>query len=471
MLLSREVAQQFKELTFILCTIRLVQATTQSSMLENAVVGDSTVSHHKLQSYPWFCLNQTSQEITCTRPDVICFKNQIHLKIGFCATYSDTSDLVSMTSCRYFQRNNSLNTVIKHGYILLPNNISELNSFMCEPMNREGFLCVKCIDGFGPSATGYGYRCSNCSDSWYGVPLYIVLELIPITVFFFIIIVFRINLTSAPMTCFIMYSQLIVVAFLYRGGDAHFNEVMYTKDESIQPYAKVVLTLYGVWNLDFFRFIVPPFCISSKLNTIHIAYFGYISVFYPLFLTFLICLCIELHGRNFLPLVWIWRPFHRCFVQLRKGWDTKSDMINVFASFFLLSYGKSMYQLLLLLNCQHISKLEYNGSMYRELRTFVDASITCGSVRHGAFAIPAVIFFSVYNVLPALLLTLYPFKVFRTCISKCKLDGLALNTFIEKFQGCYRDGLDGSRDMRSFLGFYFFLRVLVSVFSSSFIFP
>ena len=42
--------------------------------------------------------------------------------------------------------------------------------------------------------------------------------------------------------------------------------------------------------------------------------------------------------------------------------------------------------------------------------------------------------------------------------SKCKLDGLALNTFVEKFYGCYRNGLDGGRDMRSFAGLYFIVR-------------
>ena len=35
---------------------------------------------------------------------------------------------------------------------------------------------------------------------------------------------------------------------------------------------------------------------------------------------------------------------------------------------------------------------------------------------------------------------------------------------VEKFHGCYRDGLHGGRDMRSFAGLYFFLRVLPFVF-------
>ena len=63
----------------------------------------------------------------------------------------------------------------------------------------------------------------------------------------------------------------------------------------------------------------------------------YISVVYPLFLIFLTWVCIELHGRNFRPLVWLWRPFHRCFVRLRRRWDTKSDIIDVFITFVLLS--------------------------------------------------------------------------------------------------------------------------------------
>ena len=39
-----------------------------------------------------------------------------------------------------------------------------------------------------------------------------------------------------------------------------------------------------------------------------------------------------------------------------------------------------------------------------------------------------------------------------------------LNTLIEKFQCCYRDGLDGTKDMRSFLGIYFLLRIILYVF-------
>ena len=36
-----------------------------------------------------------------------------------------------------------------------------------------------------------------------------------------------------------------------------------------------------------------------------------------------------------------------------------------------------------------------------------------------------------------------------------------LNTFVERFQCCYRDGLDGTVDMRSFSGIYFLLKIII----------
>ena len=91
--------------------------------------------------------------------------------------------------------------------------------------------------------------------------------------------------------------------------------------------------------------------------------------------------------------------------------------------------------------------------------TNIDLNVTYGSAEHLIFAIPALIISCIFNILPTLLLLFYPFQLFRVCLSKCKLNGLALYTFVEKFYGCYRNGLDGGKDMRSFAGLYFILRV------------
>ena len=85
----------------------------------------------------------------------------------------------------------------------------------------------------------------------------------------------------------------------------------------------------------------------------------------------------------------------------------------------------------------------------------------CNGKEHIGFSFLAAVFLCVFSVLPTLLLVLYPIKVFRVCLSKCRLDGLAVTTFVNKFHGCYRDGLDGGCDMRSLSGLYFFIRIFI----------
>ena len=86
---------------------------------------------------------------------------------------------------------------------------------MCGPMNRKDSLCRNCVDGFGPSVTSVQYQCSNCTRVWYGIPLYLLLEFVPVTIFYSMIVMFRLHLTSAPMTCFIMYSQLVSYMLIF----------------------------------------------------------------------------------------------------------------------------------------------------------------------------------------------------------------------------------------------------------------
>jgi hypothetical protein len=99
-------------------------------------------------------------------------------------------------------------------FVRLPQNISELNDFMCGPLHREGFFCLNCIDDFGISLVSIGYTCSNCTNVWHGVLLYLTVELLPATLFYLLILLFDIHLTTAPITCFITLNQLFLyVAF------------------------------------------------------------------------------------------------------------------------------------------------------------------------------------------------------------------------------------------------------------------
>ena len=86
----------------------------------------------------------------------------------------------------------------------------------------------------------------------------------------------------------------------------------------------------------------------------------------------------------------------------------------------------------------------------------IDLSIDYMGHTHLGFTVAALLILIVFNILPFLYLTLYPFGAFQRCLSKCRLDFIAVNTFADKIHSCYKNGLDGGRDMRSLSGMYFF---------------
>ena len=145
----------------------------------------------------------------CADNPIVCVNKKAELGYNLCMTY-DNESTISIGFCPYFDLSNY--NITKPGYISLPDNISELNDFMCGPMNRKGLVCSECIDGYGSSVTSTKFRCSDCSNAWYGVPLYLLLELVPVTVFYLVLLLFQINLTSAPMIIFILYSNFILVS-------------------------------------------------------------------------------------------------------------------------------------------------------------------------------------------------------------------------------------------------------------------
>ena len=389
--------------------------------------------------------------------DVKCTDSHgIFLSIGHCLTYENGKGAYEI-KCPYFQLDGHQISDYKPGYIKLPDNISELNDYMCGPMNRKGFLCEECIDGFSVSMTSLGHKCSNCTDAWYGIPLYLATELVPITAFYLLILIFQIHLTSTPMISFIYYSQTVMyVIAIHRPPPLEIVIPQYERSFLFN----LNLFLYGPWNLDFLHYILPPFCVTSGLNLKHTAILGYVSTLYPLFLIFLTWVCIELHGRNVRPIVYLIAPFRKCLGKLKQHWAEKRDVIDLFTAFFLLSYSRLMYQTSFFLASATVTHVDMRGNLSLKYILVYDSNIIYGSSKYVATAVVSVFVLFIFNILPALVLVLYPFKIFRAFLSKCRLDTLCLSAFMDKFHGCYRNGLNGGKDMRSFAGVYFFLRFL-----------
>ena len=379
-------------------------------------------------------------------------------------TYNDSepnvqeSDAISFGGCPYVYYSN----IVNRRYIALPRNISDLNDVFCAPVNRRGLLCRDCIDGFGPSVVTTDYACANCTEIHScGWMLYILSELVPATVFYFAILILRIRITSAPMNCFVMFSQLLINVLNH--SPWFMSSLMASLDVTSRAFLKVILTGYGFWNLDFFRYLIPPFCVSRGLKNIHVLTLQYVSAFYPLLLIALTYACVELHGHNFRPFVWLWKPFHRCCVKVRRSWNTKASIIDVFATFLVLSYSKLLFVSAFLLKGTEIYNADgelVSGTPY-VLRA--DATVKFLGEEHLPFAIIAYCVIS-FTLIPPLLLIFYPCNIFKKCLNRCSARRWhALHIFVEAFQGCYKDGVTGGWDLRSMSGVYLLFRFLLLI--------
>ena len=426
-----------------------------------------SVSDDSITCAPWHYINPSNGMCKCCvskKALIKCTDEGTLMRIGYCTTYTE-GEGVSMVKCPYLKMK-----TLRHAYktarndplyIVLPDNISELNDYMCGPMNRKGFLCSECIDGFSPSFTSRDYMaCSNCTASrYYGVPLFILATFVPITLFYLTFLLFQINVTSSPMTCYIFYSQLMMLGTTsaVKSQLLKSNAYFFKTNFDLATY-----TLYGLWNLDFLRYSLPPFCVSSRLNHTNVTILGCVSVFYPLCLILLTITFVKLHDHNFKVVVCLWRPFHKCFTRIRRGWNTKSDIINVFATFLLLSYNKFFYLMISITEGTRVYSMNNDLGIVYTSRTlpYTNLGILLRNDKDKYLALSITLggLALIITLLPAFLLVCYPIRLFQRFLSKLRLDCVFINIFVERFYSCYKDGLDGGRDMRSFAGFYFLLR-------------
>ena len=404
---------------------------------------------------PWFIpQNKTASinatvECVCGPPNhgIICDPRTCNasVHIQHCITYSPVTRLQVVGFCIFETKSKSITA--------LPPNVSELNNFMCGGFNREGQLCGACKKGYGP-ALFTDFKCAKCSSQNYGWALYLLLQFLPITVFYLIIVMFQVSATSGPHNAFIFSAQAI--AF----GISVVN-LAYDSQPWFHVMQQILLTFYGIWNLDFFRSVIPPFCVSENITTLQAVALQYLPAFYPLLLIVVTYILIELHDRNVRVVVWMWRPFNRCLTPFRKSlkWDPKASIVSTFATFLTLAYTKLIIVSGRLLAATKVTDIQGNSSYFLLLAP----TVPFFGNKHLPFAILAIAVLSTFIVLPLLLLLIYPTITFQKMLGCLQIRWPALHIFADVFQGCYKNRTDGTNDYRYFAAFYFIARIVLFV--------
>ena len=164
-----------------------------------------------------------------------------------------------------------------------------------------------------------------------------------------------------------------------------------------------------------------------------------------------------MHDHNVRIIVWLWKPFHAYFVRFRRYSNIKGSLINAFATFLLLSYVKILDTSFAFLFPVYVYNIHDRSKRY----LFYDGTVEYFGPEYLPFAILAVAVVLVFNIFPLLLLLLYPCQCFQRCLNHYNIHSQVLHTFMDVFQGSYKDGSNGTRDCRWFTSLYLMLRIAV----------
>lgn len=167
---------------------------------------------------PWFILQHSNDsyfpQCVCNQEDyarIICYQKErtSFLKVGHCAFQDETVNDTVVSNCPWMFPAH----LIHEGLIHLPRNTNQLNDFICGHLKREvtAPLCGRCTNGTGPLIYSFGSQCVSCSSV--NVLYYLLLQYVPSTIIFLVILLFRFDIVSPPIAHYVLYCNLLVVVF------------------------------------------------------------------------------------------------------------------------------------------------------------------------------------------------------------------------------------------------------------------
>ena len=370
-------------------------------------------------------------------------EDEYYLTPCYCLSndFSNDSDPL-IAYCQY--------TCFKNKY-LITSSLSSLYEEQCSPFRRKGAFCSECNNGTAYPAYSFSLKCVHCRWGWRNVVKYVAVAYGPLTVFLFLLMAFRVSVNSAPLLGFIFVAQISSIPFQLKIGVGAIESGEFEE----KPYQAVgihILTAaYSIWNLDFFRSIIPPFCLHPDWTVMQIRCLDYVISSYPFVIILFTYTIVEFYSRGYRICLW-WKPFHRCFAQLRSGMNIKTSLVDAFGTFFSLSYSKTLNTTGALLAFTHTWNSE--GGVGHRVPYYAPSDDF-----QPTYVGLAIFFFVLFNILPIIVLFFYSL---RQPPQEENVEGF-FQPLLETLLTSYRDGKDGGRNCRFFCIAYLTARIVINV--------
>ena len=327
----------------------------------------------------------------------------------------------------------------------LPGSVSELDRYICGEA-RTGVLCGECRPGYSVSYHSYTYTCTSNDNCKYGWLLYIVSELLPLTVVFTIVMAFNISFTSGAVNGFILFAQLQDSLAIQGDGIIRMPSKTF--------YFATYELIYRFFNFEFFSIEELSFCLWRGARVLDAVAFKFVTIVVGLALMF-ICVLIMNSTR-----------LKKLFSCLRLT-TLKSSLIHGLAAFFVMCYSQCARV------CYHIlgsASLTTKKDFYVKTVVFRSGQLSLFEITHLIYAIPAIFFMFTLLLLPPFVLIMHP--LFGKCLACCGISESKFANYcsrlvpiqlLDSFQSCFKD------EVRFFAGLYFLYRLFPLIaFSLSF---
>jgi len=160
----------------------------------------------------------------------------------------------------------------------------------------------------------------------------------------------------------------------------------------------------------------------------------------------------------------IWRPVAATLSCVRSNCNIRTSLIDAFATFFLLYNVKFLSLSADMLFPVKVYTFNSTICYSHSYKLFYDASLEYFGEQHLPYAIFALTILTIFVLIPTLLLLLYPFAWFQKLLNLFPFRWYILHTFMDSFQGCYKDGTQpGTTDCRWFASVFFIVRLLAFI--------
>jgi hypothetical protein len=162
--------------------------------------------------------------------------------------------------------------------------------------------------------------------------MYLAVAYLPLTVFLLLVVAFHISVASPDLNAAVLLCQI------YASSPVLRVLVQNSYNTKYFSFVQFLATVYGIWNLDFFRTVIPPICLP--LSMMQVMALDYLVAVYPLLVLAIFYVLVRAHDRRCRLVVRHVRPCFWCSARLRHQWNMKHSIIDAFATFLLLSYFK-----------------------------------------------------------------------------------------------------------------------------------